>query len=206
MKEQKSRVASRKSQVTSRDSILPKLKFEITPFNPIKRGFKSIGQFKNWLMMRFYSSEALLVNMELRNGFFSSFMVRTKDTSFEYSGGTYIIDNELKYYHLDAGLYALDYHQDLALPIRKTVPVNEINKAITSSGVSDVEVSTNPMVLRKFIESKLAEGIMKSQQIDEYLKQLKMFILITMVCSIAMLLLFVTKTGMLQGVRIPGLN
>lgn len=190
----------------SKKSFIPKIKINIETYNPVKRGFRSIGQIKNWLIMRFYSEEAMLINMELRNGMFTSFMIRTKDTSFEYAGGTYLIDNELKYYHLDAGLYALDYHQDFALPIRKTIPLNEISKAVSASGVSDVEVSTNPIVLRKFIESKLAEGIMKSQQIDEYLRQMKMLIIITMVASVAMVLLFIAKTGMLQGIRIPGIN
>jgi len=144
--------------------------------------------------------------MELRNGDHSSFIIRTKAASFAYKGGEYVLDNELKYYHLDASMYALDYHQDFALPIKRIIPMNDINKAVSLSGLPKIEYSTNPSVLSKFVTSKISEGIMKGQMIDEYLKQQKLLIIITMVTVIIHFLLFVFKTGMLKSVRIPGLG
>jgi hypothetical protein len=176
------------------------------PFNPIKKKFLTMPQMKQWWKTKMHPQEALMITMELRNGQHDCFVVVPTGQSFFYKKGTYILDNELKYYHMGARMHALDYHQDFAMPIRKSIPVNEISKALASSQVSEIIYATNPLTLENFLVSKIAEGIMKGQQIDEYLKQMKLILIITMVSSVLMLLLFVVKSGMLQGVRIPGLT
>jgi hypothetical protein len=57
-------------------------------------------------------------------------------------------------------------------------------------------------VLERFMTAKVAEGIMRGQQIDEFLKQIRLIMIITMISSILMLVLFVQKTGMLK--QVPG--
>jgi hypothetical protein len=168
-------------------------------------GFRSVYQLKQWYIAKYHQDERMLINMELRNGDHTSFIIRTKSSSFTFKSGEYVLDNELKYYHIDSSMYGLDYHQDFALPIKRIIPLNDIGKAVSLSGLSNIEYSTNPSVLSKFVTSKISEGIMKGQMIDEYLKQMKLILVITMVSSLLMLLLFVLKSGMLKGIRIPGI-
>jgi len=175
-------------------------------FDPSKKKFLTAPHIKQWWKRYMKPQEVLMITMELRNGQHDCFVITTNEQSFKYKNGTYVIDNELKYYHLSAKLYALDYHQDCTMPIKKSIPVNEITKALESSEVSEIVYATNPLTLQNFLVSKIAEGIMKGQQIDEYLKQMKLIIIITMVSSVLMLVLFVLKSGMLKGVKIPGLG
>lgn len=176
--------------------------------NLLKKKFGTWPHLRDWWRRKYHQDEILLVNMELRNGYHESLMVKARSVSFKYSDGLYVIDNELKYFHISTGLYALDYHQDCALPIKRAVPINEIMKTLESSQVSEVEYAVNPSTLERFLVAKIAEGIMKGQQIDEYLRQMKLILVITMVSSVLMLLLFVIKTGMLKGLtgQIPGLG
>jgi len=180
----------------------------IRKINIVKRKFLTNMYVKEWFKKKFYPNQVLLINMEMRNGKHDSFIIRANATSFKFMNGLYVIDNELKYDHLATGLYALDYHQDCALPIKRNIPINEIAKTLEASGISEVEYAVNPSTLERFLVAKIAEGIMKGQQIDEYLKQMKLILIITMVSSVIMLALFVIKTGMLKGIagQIPGLG
>jgi len=146
----------------------------------------------------------MLINMELRNGQHDTFIIKAKQQGFKYKGGYYVFDDELKYYNVGEQMWVLDYHQDCTIPIRRDIPVNEIKKALEASNLSEVEYSTNPTVLERFIISKISEGIMKGQQIDEFLKNLKTWLILAVVTSIIHLLLFVLKTGMLKSIKIPG--
>jgi len=148
----------------------------------------------------------MLINMELRNGQHDTFIIKATNQGFKYKKGYYIFDDELKYYNVGEQLWTLDYHQDCTLPVKRDIPINQIKKALEASNLSEVEYSTNPSVLERFIISKIAEGIMKGQQIDEFLKNLKTWIIIIALSTIIHLILFVFKTGMLKGIKIPGLG
>ena len=66
-----------------------------------------------------------------------------------------------------------------------------------------MEDSTNPSTLENFIVSKVAEGVMKGQQIDVFFKQIKLMLMITMVAVIIHLLLFINASGMMENLKLP---
>jgi hypothetical protein len=70
--------------------------------------------------------------------------------------------------------------------------------------LTEVEYAANPSVLERFMTAKVAEGIMRGQMIDEFLKQNRLIWIITMVAAVLMLLLFIFKTGMLKEVPLIG--
>lgn len=141
---------------------------------------------------------AYLIRMELRNGNCEDFVVTPKGNDFVFEKERYVIDPSIKFWVNQSRMYALDYMQGFALPIRRKYDVNELNAAIEGAGMIETELSTNPKVLEDYVNSKIAEGVMKAQQIDEWMKATKQWIQVTAIVVGIHLLLFAYKTGMLN--------
>ena len=172
--------------------------------NIVNMSMKTISGIKQRLIAK--KPDVMLINMELRNGSHDSFLINATSNSFDYCGGHFVIDNDMKFYHIPSGFNALSYHQNFTLPIKQSIPIDKINAVVTSSGICDVSYSTNPNLLEKFITARIAEGVMKSGgTFDEYLKQMKLILIITMIASIGMLILFIVKTGMLKSISLAGI-
>ena len=156
------------------------------------------GKWKRW-RLKLQPEKSYLINMELRNGNYSTFVVYTAKNTFTYMKGEYIIDDEMKYYDVSSGLYCLDYHQDLSLPIKRKIPFNDIRKVITATGLTEVETAINPISLKHFQESNLIQGVMKGQELDEAIKQLKLLAIISAVASAGIAIYLIVKSGAIQG-------
>lgn len=170
------------------------------------RKFPSRSWFR-WFMAKHKSPyKNILVNMELRNGHHVSFIEPLAGQSFKFMGGEYIFDEDVKYFHISSGLWACDYHQDFSLPVKRKLPINEVSKTIKSMSNCEVELMLNPATLEQFVKSKIAEFLMKAIIVDEYLKSMKLIVFITMIATLILLVLFIYKTGMLQGISLKGFN
>ena len=162
----------------------------------------------NWINRvkdRIWPGKTMLINMELRTGMHRTFMISTKNDSFKFLKATYVIDNELKYFNVDSGCYAMDYHQDFSIPIKRKIPVTDVKKAVQFSNIIETENATNPYLIEDFIQRKVIEQAMRGQDFEEALKNLKLAAYIAAICSAGMLLLFVIKSGMLSSIKVPGL-
>lgn len=170
-----------------------------------KRKRTLFGLF-NFLKETMHPKHVVLINMQHINGIHSTFLVRPhKDHSFRYNQKRYVLDETSKYYHQTTKHWAYDFHESFVLPIKRDIPLTKIKDTLIES-CDDIRYSSDPNTLDEFIIAKIAEGVMRGQRIDEFFKQIRMMVVITMISSIIMLLLFVFKTGMLSGVKIPGLN
>ena len=176
----------------------PKL-IDLTKKKLIQTNVKTI---KNVAMSKLYPERKFIINMELMNGDFTTFQVFTKKNYFKYLDGTYLIDSALKYYNLGAKAWCLDYHQGLAIPVKKQIPVDDIKTAIEQSGLYEIENSTNPSALTKLLEANLGEGIANSSQMPDFIKKMQLLLIVTCLSSVAMLVLYVIKSGMLQQINI----
>ncbi len=180
---------------------------ECLPYNPIKAdSIMTVKRWKNTFKDKFFPDKAIMINMELLNGFHKLFLVIERDGGFRYRSKRYLFDNESKYYIIDAKLWCYDFHEDLTIPVKRKIPITDIKKAIEFSSLTEVENAVNPATIERFLKAKIAEGIMKGQQMDIVFKQLKMIGIITMLSSVIMLILFLFKTGMLQQIKIPGIT
>lgn len=172
-----------------------------------KKAKLNIKTWLNILKDKIFSYKTVLINMELINGMHRQFLVMLKpDNSFKYRGRMYVVDDDCKYFVIDSKLWCYDFHENFTLPIKRKLPMTTVRKSIEASGVTEIEYMTNPATLERFSISKIAEGIMKGQQIDEFFKKIQMFMIITMVACLIHLILFMFKTGMLQSIKIPGVN
>lgn len=169
----------------------------------IKKSIFDINYWRNLLLKMFHRDKIVLVNIELFNGFFRSMLVKEKDNGFKYKNKQFIFDNELKYYNIDAKLYCYDYHENFALPVKRNIPITKVKKILDASGVSEVEYASNPSTLEQFVVSKIAEGIMKGQQLDEWMKQIRVLLIVVVIAVVIHLLLFVQASGVLKSINLP---
>ena len=162
----------------------------------------SFAYWRAWFIDRYLPSKALMINMELLNGFHRSFIIVGGDDGFIFRGKKYLFDDEFKYYNMDAKLYAYDYHEGLALSIKRKIPMQNIKKTIESADL-DTQYAINPSTLQRFMTAKIAEGVMKGTMVDEFLRKLQMFLLVTMIAVLIHLALFLYASGILKNINLP---
>jgi len=175
------------------DESLENLPKKATKFDHIKKAGR-MDKIKD----RLWPERSLLINMEMRNGMHNYFIINTKNNYFKYAGGTFVIDPQLKYFVVSARTYALDYHQDCSIPIKREIPIKAIEKTIKHSGLTDVESATNPSTLEAFIEGKVIEQLMKAQAIDEFFKKIDMKTWIILLLVALNFILIIYTSGMLK--------
>lgn len=174
---------------------IPKPEKEIDTLKHKRRWGKRI-----WNKFRRNRNPELVVgiNMELLNGSHITFMVLQKPDGFKYKGRRYLFDNDSKYYNASCKEYFFDYHESYTLPVKRHIPMTNIIKTLKSVNLNQIEYSSNPSTLERFITSKIAEGIMRGQQLDEFLKKVFVVLIICAFASLLHLILFMHKTGMLN--------
>lgn len=160
----------------------------------------------NRIKEKYRPDKTVIVNIELTNGMFKSFIVVESDRGFKYKGGYYLFDEELKYYILDAKMFAYDYHEEYVLPVKRKIPMADIKKALNSkelkgTKLDTIEYASNPLTLERFIQSKVIEGIMRGQQLDEILRQIRLILIIVGTIAIIHFLLYAQKSGVFDQIR-----
>lgn len=167
----------------------------------VTRWFNPKFYYNNWKTKQIHKT--IGINMELRNGNWVTFMVLDKEGGFKYESGYYRFDDEMKYYNITAGMWMYDYHQNFSIPLKRKIPISDVQKTVESSGITEVEYATNPATLERFTVAKIAEGVMRGQAIDDFLKQIRLILIIGAVASLIHLFLFMQKTGMLKSIKLP---
>lgn len=217
LKEQKEQENIIKAQIIANKKVISEIKDKtvkvIIPDPELKSFNAFLGNKSKWsipywkikLKDKFFPEKSILINMELTNGMYRHFLVLVKpDNTFKYRGKKYLTDGESKYYVIDSKIWCYDFHEDFTLPFKRKIPLTKIKKSLEYSGISEVEYATNPSTLERFTISKIAEGIMKGQQIDELFKRIQLLIIVGMTASVIHLILFMIKSGMLSQIKIPG--
>lgn len=142
--------------------------------------------------------------MELNNGDTIEFIADAGKSSFNYRAKTYIIDEHLKYFKASARLYFLDYHENFTLPIKRKIPLKDIQKSMTSEKYSQENIfyATNPKTLENFLTSSTIEKILSGAQLDAWLRQMRLMIIIILIISVLHMVLFAVKTGMFSNIHL----
>lgn len=134
--------------------------------------------------------KTFMVNMELRNGMHTHFMVILQWGYFDYEGGRYIIDDDYKYYDVSSKIYCLDYHQDCCIPLKRKFNINAVYTAVSTSTDIETDTSINPKSLKTFMESDIIQKVMKGAEMEAWIKFIKlMLIIITVINGIILILM-----------------
>jgi hypothetical protein len=156
-------------------------------------------KIKNWWKLR-KISRAILINMEMKNGNHRSFVAHTSSSGFEYNKRRYLFDNESSYYNVDFGLWCFDYHEDMTIPVKRTIPVLEIKDSVTANN-KQIEHAINPATIEEFIVSEVAKGIMQGQAIGEFLRQARMLWIISLIVGVIDLLVLLWHSGVFDKIK-----
>lgn len=152
----------------------------------------------------------VLVKMEMNAGHFKEFYVAEKNEGFIMSEKQYIFDTSMKYYIKNRNIWAYDFHESLAIPLRKkmkftedieaflnylelksrknqkvSVDANEIKQLIENSQIIDVENSLNPSTLKRFMDSEVIKQILQGAVIG---KILKILLIISIIAGVLVLI------------------
>lgn len=178
----------------------------IKSWHPVKsKSWFSFERYKGWFLDKYFTEDIVLIHMELFNNFIRVFVVKGKDNGFRFKGDKYLFDDESKIYNIDAKLYMYYYHQGVCLPFKIKIPVVKTKKALESNDDVDIGYAINPSTLQRFMTAKIAEGVMKGTQLDEFFRKLQMFLIVTMVAVLVHLALFLYGSGMLKNIKVPGI-
>ena len=183
---------------------------ELKPETPTDHKFDKKKPFqekiKNRLKRKFKADCVVGINMELNNGDHKTMIVTEKDGCFIWKKCLYIFDDDAKYYNMDMKLYCFDFHQSFAIPFKRKFPLNDVKTLMKEVEDIQVEYMLNPKVAHEFSQSRIAEGIMQGANLPAEFKKIVLLLVVGIIGSWGMLLLFVFKSGMLQSIKIPGIN
>jgi hypothetical protein len=157
-----------------------------------------------WLLKRKlkkYPHKMVLINMEHLSGHHSTFFIKEADGGFNLKGRTYQLDAEQKYYNVDFGYYMYDYHELFSLPISRVIPINAIKATVEQDPSVEIEYMVNPTTLKRFVVSKIAEGIMQGQDLPKAIRRIFMIVGINLIITILMLLVVLYMSGIFGEVR-----
>jgi hypothetical protein len=133
--------------------------------------------------------QSFMVNMELRNGMHTHFLVMLAGGFFDYEDGRYIIDDNYKYYDVSSKIYCLDYHQDCSIPLKRRFNMLDVYRALEGAEDADTETAINPKSLKIFMESDIIQKVMRGAEMENWIKFVKLMLIILTVISSVMLLL-----------------
>lgn len=164
-----------------------------------KRSFLDMRGFKYKLWSKYHPLATIKVNMELSNGEVFPFVVKLTNNGFVFDGGWYIIDEKYKYFDNNAKLWAFDFHEELCFPVNKKIKISEIKKKIYEDGDVELETAINPKSLQKFMESTVIQKLLAGAEMEDSLRRMKMYNIITLVITGVTLLLVVNMSGLFGG-------
>jgi len=148
---------------------------------------------------KFKQSTMLVCNFELKNGHHTTCILPIKDSRVIYHDGTYIIDDALKYYHLGFKEWCLDFHEGFSMPIKRKIPLNELNVALQESGIGNIGFATNPSTLRTFQVNDVVKSAIQAAGITDFFKQVRLLVIVSALASVVMLILWANSEGYFSG-------
>lgn len=178
---------------TQAEQLFDKVKKIKTELNETKnKSIKklSFGSYFNWRtyveLYHYYTKQddIFVINMEQRNGYADTFYVYPTESYFVYKGGAYIIDDSAKYWHVGFGSYAIDYHQDISIPIIKRTKSNDVVEALEQSQDVNVGSAVNPLNLQTFIKNAVIEKVMKGEELDQFFDFAKKMLIVIAVVQV----------------------
>jgi len=162
-----------------------------------KRSFLDVKGFKYRLMSKYHPLNTIKVNMELSNGEVMPFCIKLHNGGFVFDNGWYIIDEKYKYFDNNAKLWCFDFHEELCFPVNKKINLGNVKKAIYEDGDVELETAINPKSLQKFMESTVIQKLLAGAEMEDSMRRMKMYMIITMIITGVTLLLTINSSGLL---------
>lgn len=140
------------------------------------------------------SKSSYLIIMQLRNGRYDYFLVKTDLNYFEYRNGCYIIDTELSRVDINTGLNVLYYHQDINKPFR--IDIDSTRLTETVKNIDDIpDKAFNPFNLKDYIISQTIEKVLKGGELLNDIAVMKKLVIAILGSNLLLLILVLRTMG-----------
>jgi len=174
----------------------PKAVLEAYKINKRNSLFDMKG-LKYRLISKYHPLSTVKINMELSNGEVMPFCIRLTNGGFLFDGGWYIVDEKYKYYDNNAKLWCFDYHEELCFPVNKKLNLGMLKKIIYEDDDIELETAINPKTLQKFMESTVIQKLLAGAEMEDSMRKMKMYMIVTIVVTSVTLLLTINASGLL---------
>jgi hypothetical protein len=151
------------------------------------------------------AKKLIFINMELRNGNHLTLAVPISCEMFRFNKGRYVYDDSMRYWSLTYKEWMLDYHEDLALPLKRQVPVGLIRQALTmGKHIDEIIYSMNPSSLDEFMQNNVIKAAIQASSIQPLLKRIFAFVLVGAILSLVAVGLVLYDSGLLARFGVGG--
>lgn len=165
-------------------------------------------------------SKCLIANIRFKNNDAVTLVVEDKDGGcFDWEERTYIIVGEYRYYNVTFSAHMMDFDEEFCIPVsvkgskfklnfpvRKEMDLKELNAAVAAGGYSQIEYSTSPLFIFRFLQGKFGEQLARGAEIDAFFKSIKTFIVVSilsvffsMIVNLVFFVVLLSKIGKLAG-------
>jgi len=162
---------------------------------------KAIG-FMNQLKSRRSPEDTMLIHMQLKTGFHTQFIAIVNNQSFLYKKKVYIVDDQFRYYDMSQGLYALDYHEDIAIPIERNIDANKIKRVVKKfgddTGQKNIENRLDPKSISNFITGEVIQRVMQGLDAIKRLNFMLIVMILNFLFTFFMFLIILQQSGILK--------
>jgi len=160
----------------------------------------SIKALKSKFNMSHYEVKMALANFEMMNGDHLTFLVKIDSDRFIFMGNTYVWDNSYRYYVATSKIWAADYHESFALPVKRTIPIKGLreNFKFQDKSIEEINYATNPRTLEDFINSSFIQKSLKGGLIEQFIRRATLLLAIILVETSIMMMILFFKSGALQ--------
>ena len=165
-----------------------------------KLGWTTFHSLKTRYIRRFKSHKTIVCNFELLNGNHTTVMLPIDEGKIVYKDGCYVVDDALKYYHMGIKEWCLDYHEGFSLPIKRKLPIDDINKAMQQLNTGNIAYATNPNTLRTFQVNDVVRSAIQAAGITEFFKQVRLLVIVAAIASVLGLLILANEQGYFSGI------
>ena len=151
------------------------------------------------------SASIVLIRMEMNNGRHREFIVKEdiEKGGFMFNKGRYIFDLESKYFIVDSNIWAYDYHESFSLPVKRIIPVDDLKKGIElKNEAEEVDHSSNPKTLHRFILAEIAQGIMRGASLGALFKTLVIIVIIVLLVGLFDFGIDLYSSGLIQQIKL----
>lgn len=147
-------------------------------------------------------SRSVVANFELMNGHHTVCLVVVDEHgAFTFRGKTYITDDSLKYWNSAFKEWVYDYHESFTMPIRRKIPLNEMNLAMQQTNAQGVSFATNPTTLRTFLTNNVVQSAIQGASITNFFKQIRLLALVAAIAAVIHLLLWANEAGLFNSLK-----
>jgi len=167
------------------------------------------NKFKFWKFKFKNPSMLILANMQLNTGDHETAIVKVSGKSFDLYGKKYLVDDQSLYFNRTFKMWCSDYHEDLSLNIKRTLPSMETmpdlnillpikrdlpaQELIAELETKDIDIinNVNPKVLKDFVASEVIQKVFQGQEMEGLFRFLKIMMILNLVAGAgAIVLLF----------------